>query len=263
MVLNRLLTITNPTRIVYLSSDQVFELQSALQQLGYDITSIDGIVGPNTTAAWTAFKQDTGEDEPDLIGPGSVTALQQRLQTGILPSGVAWTKRFPGSSSTDDLRPPFKASAVAFVSALRAANVNVIITATWRPAQRAYLMHYAQQIAIGAISASDVPRHPDVPIQWVHSTNAASVTAAQAMVDSYGIIGPVALNSRHIEGHAIDMFLDWSATPSVIDAAGTPHMLRGRPGAYNTDVIEVGKTFGVIRGIAIAGDPEHWSIDGS
>jgi peptidoglycan hydrolase-like protein with peptidoglycan-binding domain len=262
MKLVQLLSVIQPTPIVDLSSGQATELQTALQQLGYDIAEIDGIVGANTKAAWAAFKQDTGEEDPNVIGPGSIEALQSRLSVGLLPSGPAWVKRFPSSDSVDDLSQPFKNGVIAFLNALRSANVVVTVTATLRPVQRAYLMHWAQQIALGNISAANVPRRPDVQIQWVHTTNAGSVAAAHSMVDAYGIQGPVALDSRHIDGLAIDMFLSWSGTPTVADAQGNRKTLKGAAGAFNTDVVAVGKTYGVVRGLNIPNDPEHWSIDG-
>ena len=208
MKLIQLLSVVEPTPIVNLSSGQTTELQTALLQLGYNIAEVDGIVGTNTKAAWVAFKQDVGQGDPDLIGAGSIETLQQRLNVGLLPSGPAWVARFPNSTSVDDLQPPFKQHIIDFLNALRSAGVVVTVTSTLRPAQRAYLMHYAQQIAQRYLPATEVPRRPDVPIQWVHPTNAMSVAAAQAMVEQYGIQGPVALNSRHIDGHAIDMFLN-------------------------------------------------------
>jgi peptidoglycan hydrolase-like protein with peptidoglycan-binding domain len=260
--LAQLLSVVQATPIVNLSSGQATELQTALRQLGYDIAEIDGIVEANTEAAWSAFKQDVGQGDPELIGPSSVAELQSRLNTGLLPSGPAWVARFPSSKSVDDLQPPFKQGVIAFLNAVRDASVVVNVTATLRPAQRAYLMHWAQQIAEGQCAAASVPRRPDVPIQWVHATNPASVAAAAAMVDAYGIQGPVALDSRHIAGHAIDMFLDWSGTPTVTDGEGNQKTLAGAPGAYNADVIAIGATYGVTRGVNIPSDPEHWSIDG-
>ncbi len=263
MKLIQLLTIRAAAPLDSLSSGQVTELQTALTQLGYDVKGIDGIIGPNTRAAWALFKQHVGEDEPGSIGPGSVQLLQQKLDVGRIPSGPVWVNRFPNSTSLDDLQPPFRTSATNFLTSLRAAGVNVQVNSTLRPPQRAYLMHYAKAIADGDINASAVPSRPDVAIQWVHSTNAETVAAAQGMVDVYGIMGPVALDSMHIEGHAIDMFITWSGAPIVRDGKGNDVPLVGGPDPNNSSLIDVGNSHGVIRGIGIAGDPEHWSINGT
>ena len=72
-------------------------------------------------------------------------------------SGPAWVQRFPGSKSPDDLRGNFKTAVQAFLKALSDAGVSVTIRATFRPPERAYLMHYAWAIAHGEISPRDVP----------------------------------------------------------------------------------------------------------
>jgi peptidoglycan hydrolase-like protein with peptidoglycan-binding domain len=263
MKLVQLLTITAPTALTGLSTPQVTELQQALDETGFDVQGVDGVLGPNTESAWAAFKTATNEDQPAVIGPGSIQVLQERLAAGLVPSGPVWVQRFPNSTSVDDLRAPFKTSVVNFLAALRAVDAGIQINSTLRPPQRAYLMHFAKAIAEGDIQASGAPRRPDVPIQWVHATNAASVNAAQTMVDAYGILGPVALNSQHIAGHAIDMFISWSGTPAVQDANGGQVMLAGTPGPNNRALVQVGASYGVIRGSNIPNDPEHWSIDGS
>jgi hypothetical protein len=262
MKLVKLLSIKGPISLGTLTADQVTELQEGLTQAGYDTAGIDGVMGPNTKAAWARFKSDIAEGTPDLIGPASVRSLQQKLDTHLALSGPEWVAKFPNSISLDDLRQPFKASAIAFLGALHTAGVSVGVTSTLRPRQRAYLMHYSKAISDGSIAPSAVPASPDVPIQWVHPTQAESVEAARAMVRAYGIRGPVALNSRHIDGHAIDMDISWPGTPNVQDRSGNLVSLSGRADGDNPHLMTVGASYGVVRGSSIPGDPEHWSIDG-
>ncbi len=96
-------------------------------------------------------------------------------------SGAQWVSRFPGSASLSDLELTFKANTERFISAIKAAGGTVSIAATYRPRERAYLMHYASKIARGEIKADKVPAMDGVNIDWVHDTDDASKAAASAM----------------------------------------------------------------------------------
>lgn len=79
MKLVHLVTIQNATPLDILTKEQVEELQTALSQLGYPIRVIDGLIGTNTSNAWAEFKTDVFQGNPDLIGPGSIGTLQEKL----------------------------------------------------------------------------------------------------------------------------------------------------------------------------------------
>lgn len=95
-------------------------------------------------------------------------------------SGVQFVGRFLGSQDTADLVQPFRGNVERFLAALRAAGAAVHIQTTFRPAKRAYLMHFAFDIFKGRIKADQVPPFDpnDVPaddpnkgpldIDWVH-----------------------------------------------------------------------------------------------
>jgi len=175
-------------------------------------------------------------------------------------SGGIWVARFKGSKSLDDLKGNFQATAKAFLQALADAGANVTIAATFRPPERAYLMHFAWEIAHGNISPRDVPAMAGVAIEWVHGNAAASRAAAQEMVDGYGMAFIAALRSRHTEGRAIDMSISWlgrldirNAQGQVVAIATTP-----RTGA-NPRLHDVGRSYGVVK---LVSDPPHWSSDG-
>jgi hypothetical protein len=169
-------------------------------------------------------------------------------------------QRFPGSKSPDDLQGDFKSAAQAFLNALSDAGASVTISATFRPPERAYLMHYAWAIAHGEISPRDVPPMPGVDIGWVHSSGADSRAAAQEMVEAYGMAFTAALHGRHMEGRAIDMSIAWSGTLNIKNKQGQTVSIATTPrGGANTRLHAVGASYGVIK---LVSDPPHWSDDG-
>jgi hypothetical protein len=196
-------------------------------------------------------------------------------------SGPEWVKQFPTSSDVDDLDPTFAVKVRAFLDALVVAKARVRITATRRPPQRAYLMHYAWCIARqwhGTSPASvpafvpKSPREPGVEITWLHRDSkglpdfSASKRAAQAMVNGYQISRlhvPPALRSLHIEGKALDMAISWSGTLDVADASGKTVTITSAPrDGTNADLIKVGASYGVIHLYHVQKDPVHWSVNG-
>ncbi|MDX9745782.1 MAG: glycoside hydrolase family 19 protein [Syntrophales bacterium] len=80
MKLKELLAITRKTDINKLTEEQIKELQTALNQLGYPAGDIDGLVGPKTRSAWSEFKADVYEEDPVLINPDFIAALQKRVE---------------------------------------------------------------------------------------------------------------------------------------------------------------------------------------
>lgn len=80
MKLKELLAITRKTDINKLTEEQIKELQTALNQLGYPAGDIDGLVGPKTRSAWSEFKADIYEEDPVLINPDFIAALQKRVE---------------------------------------------------------------------------------------------------------------------------------------------------------------------------------------
>lgn len=169
-------------------------------------------------------------------------------------SGRDWVARFPTSRSLDDLAPGFREKATAFVDAMRAAGADVRISATHRPAERAYLMRYAWDISKGLIQPDRVPSHPNVPINWNHGTKVKSVTAAKEMVRAYNIVHRPALTSNHIRGTAIDMTVTGIIGKTMTNGTGQPVKIKTME-----DLYKVGESYGVLK---LRSDPPHWSADG-
>lgn len=171
-------------------------------------------------------------------------------------SGPSWVSKFPTERTTASLVQPFRAGVQRFVTALELAGAVVHITATKRPAERAWLMRQAWDVAYGNVRPENVPARSGIDIQWVHPTHAASIEAAKAMVAAYGLVYRPSLTSRHIEGLAIDMDIDWDREITVTDPCGVP--VRLAVGDTAT-LYKLGAAFGVHK---LVSDPPHWSSDG-
>ena len=182
-------------------------------------------------------------------------------------SGIQWVSKFPTSRSLDDLSEPFRGNASRFVAALRAANASVSIADTRRPTERAYLMHFSFAIAREGQDPAGVPAKQGVDIQWAHTDSlgnpdlAASQAAAEQMVQGYGIQFKPVLDSRHIQGLAIDMTITWQSALTITDGSGAQRIISSLPrnGAQNADLHQLGVAFGVKK---LVTDPPHWSSDG-
>jgi hypothetical protein len=158
------------------------------------------------------------------------------------PAGVIWCPRYPTSTLISDLIEPFRDNTLEFVSAIESDGGRVTMMATYRPPERAYLMHYCCMIVglkCERMPPDAVPPMADVDIQWDLGDAATSIAAAAAMVKGYGIVFPAALVSRHTQHRAFD--------------AEIVYRLTGQP------LWDMGKSFGVIKLIS---DAPHWSDDG-
>lgn len=178
----------------------------------------------------------------------------------LKPSGAAWCAQYPGSKLIADLLPDFAQKVGAFLSALTAGGATYLVNATYRPPERAYLMHFACMIGSGQDPAQ-VPPMPGVDIDW--SCGGDIVLArhnARAMMAGYGIAFPAALQSRHTQRRAVDMNITISDHPKV------PYKFKDAAGKYwsfgpldTASLYKFGATFGVIK---LVTDPPHWSDDG-
>lgn len=176
-------------------------------------------------------------------------------------SGRQWCERFPGSSSPDALLPDFRGRVWAFISAMQRGGAMVEITATYRPPERSYLMHWCWRIANAGYDPRDVPHLANVDIDWTHRGNeAAAQAAAREMVQQYGLEVQPALDSHHCHRRAIDMNIGWSGTLTILDFEARERHIASPPrDGTNRELAQVGASFGVYK---LASDPPHWSDDG-
>jgi hypothetical protein len=176
-------------------------------------------------------------------------------------SGPQWCARFAPSKSLDDLVPDFGDRVRAFLSQLGHAGALVSIADTYRPAERAYLMHWCCMIVGSGQDPHAIPPMHGVTIDWTHGNSlGAAKSAAQAMMSGYQIQFPAALTSRHTQRRAIDMTIGWNGTLNIRDFNGKTHAIASGPrNGSNPELIAVGATFGVVK---LVTDPPHWSDDG-
>lgn len=194
-------------------------------------------------------------------------------------SGVQFVSRFLGSQDTADLVQPFRGNVERFLSALRAAGAGVHIQTTFRPAKRAYLMHFAFDISKGKIAAdkvppfdpsvvpADDPNKGPLEIDWVHTNAqgkpdlAAARKVAGQMVAAYRIVFGPAFPTRHSARRAIDMSITWSGPLKIVDGNGQTVTIATTPrtGADNKQLHAIGATYGVLKLVA---DRPHWSDNG-
>ena len=177
------------------------------------------------------------------------------------PSGAVWCSRFPTSVSPDDLLPDFRDKVLAFISAMERDGAQVSIAATFRPPERAYLMHWCCMIADSGQDPAAVSSMSGVDIDWSHQGDVSDArAAAAAMKSAYEIKFPAALVSRHTQRRAIDMTISWQGTLNVIDFNGQERVITMPPrSGLNQALVDVGRSFGVIK---LMTDPPHWSDDG-
>lgn len=226
-------------------------------------------------AAAGFFQVSFPVSQPTPANPGDVASQIGNASTTLLdfglPSGAAWVAQFPTSNETTTLAEPFRNGTERFIAALRSAGAAVNISATLRPPERAYLMHWSWRIVHGTAPA-EVPARPGVEIDWQHRDSAgvpdptAALAGAQAMVNGYGIASlgvPPALNSRHIQGNAIDMTITWVGTLNLANASGELVTIATQPRTgMNAQLAAVGVTYGVYKFVGGAADRPHWSADG-
>ncbi|ADJ63331.1 hypothetical protein RC55_04435 [Herbaspirillum seropedicae] len=170
-------------------------------------------------------------------------------------SGPQWVTRFPGSNRISDLNSSFRQAIESFISALTTAGANVRISATYRPRERAYLMHYCVKVAKGLISPDRVPTMNGVEIEWDHGDDRSSKNAAAQMARSYTIVHPPALISRHTERAAIDMTITGIIGKTMLDASAAAVEVTD-----NAVLYRIGASYGCHKLIS---DPPHWSDNGT
>jgi peptidoglycan hydrolase-like protein with peptidoglycan-binding domain len=204
-----------------------------------------------------ATKQKLGTDAAAALDIITEYGRRQRLRL----SGAQWVRFFPASRSLDDLASPFRQRAQAFEKAMKAAGAEVVIANTYRPPERAYMMHYCVRLNNRELRPVDVPPLAGIDIDWVHYNDAISYQAARDMVQAFDIgSNPAALRSRHTQALAVDWAITWKDTLKIKDANGREVSLTTpRNGDENERMWDVGATYGVYK---LEFDPPHWSVDG-
>jgi len=237
-------------------------------------------VGSATTDSYTTRFSNPGNYTVGVTFACVDTGATDSDQTAVTVhenSGAQWVARFPGSRSTADLNEPFRSNTDRFIAAMRAAGATVNIASTYRPPERAYLMHWSYRISRGVNPSRAYPPPAGVNICWEHlrastgnPNRTVATQSAQGMVNGYNIAYAPALTSRHTERRAIDMTITWSGSLSITNLNGTTNVITTLPRhggrkidgvkySGNTELHTVGATYGLTK---LVSDPPHWSDDG-
>ena len=90
------------------------------------------------------------------LDPRSPAGRQvSRAEPATIPSGAHWVTQFPGSSQDANLEPGFRLNVQEFKKALQAAGATTRTTSTYRPPERAYLMHWSWMIVKMGVDPQD------------------------------------------------------------------------------------------------------------
>ncbi|NJN48950.1 MAG: peptidoglycan-binding protein [Alkalinema sp. RL_2_19] len=204
-----------------------------------------------------ATKSRVGEQDFH-IAMSILTEYTRRLRVRL--SGPEWQQQYLFSDSLEDLTFPFRQYAQEFEQALKAAGAKIEMSNTYRPPQRAYLMHYSVKVADRWLRDVDVPPYPGVGIDWVHYNNELSVWWANKMAEAYDIAYPPALYSNHTIGRAIDWYIEWEGTLKIKNLSGQIVQIGAPRNSFDNSLLwQVGATYGVYK---LPADPPHWSFDG-
>lgn len=214
-----------------------------------------------TIAQWTKI---SATDDFQDSGPGNPALL-----------------KYPEIKDEEKLCKAFGEKWGAFAKALKDAGADVKVNSTLRSLQRAYMMHYATLLAVGAVKPWEVPDQitntlgstGEMGVEWTHTDDDGRVDlkqsqhAANQMKLLFEIAFPPALTSNHTAGNALDVSIRWSGTLTIKDKAGKEHKIdttprhggqRGEP-AGNAKLRTVAESYGVHK---LLTDAPHWSVDG-
>lgn len=120
--------IKETTHINNLTEEQLKELQTALNILGYPVGQIDGLIGPKTRNTWAEFKTDIFIGNPDLIGVGSIEKLKEKVN-------LIEKKNKHDFSTQSGTNKAIKSECVAQNIALDSQIAYVLATTEWETAQ--------------------------------------------------------------------------------------------------------------------------------
>ena len=220
---------------------------------------------------------DDGTTESCRHSPPGISGLNAHSGTSALDlqarSGAHWCAKFPGSDKLESCGEPFRKGLTQFVAALRKAGAQVTIANTFRPRERAYMMHWCWRITRENVDPRSIPAMAGIAINWCHRNSArdyqshSSRTAAMAMVARFGLqnlkVQP-ALDSRHSIGMAVDMSISWRGNLNISNDIDQIVSITTLPrNGMNSVLKDVGVGYGVIKFVGGYKDVPHWSDDGS
>lgn len=175
----------------------------------------------------------------------AISAAHPRL------SGPHWAAAFPDSRRLADLEPEFRRRALKFLKALRDAGATLNVRATRRPAQQAYLRHWAWAIAMGGQDPRGVPPIRGADIEWWHGDIPTSRRAAQELLEALQIgsfaVAP-ALCTGATRGLVLTFRAVWTGSLSIQQAQGDTRQVGSPPrDETHPGLAQVAAGYGVAR----------------
>lgn len=245
---------------------------------------VDGVAGPATIDTIKHFQSvRVGMKNPDgRVDPNGKTikklnesersASQNSADSSTSKinstnlSGTRWwranQRKYPNSTSLDDLEADFREKAKSFIAALKEGGATVSIATTRRNEIRAHLMHYSWCVSKGDVRPSEVPKKSGLDIEWDHGNLKESKKGASEMVRLFHMAYYASLTSNHIRGQAVDMTITWKGDlPIKVPGHDQPTIIRTGPcnGSGNRELHRIGREFGLHK---LVKDPPHWSYNG-
>jgi hypothetical protein len=229
---------------------------------------VESALGSGAEGAAPIQMQTNGNAAAPGAAAADGAAAAAAADTRVL-SGSSWCAQYPtGTTIAEITDETFRTNVQAFHDAMVAAAtaenaLSISISASFRPVERAHLMHYAFRVHNGTTTpaaANTASAAAGININWDHGNLATSKAKAGEMVTTYDIAYAPALNSRHTEGKAIDWTITWTGSLMIAKKDETTKLDCTGSGSTSKNLHKVGASYGVQK---LASDPPHWSTDGA
>lgn len=181
---DRILYVRTPN----LRGDDVAELQTMLNRIGFDCGRVDGIFGPQTHGALSEFQRNMGMEETGICSPDVIAALSRvSSQTGTGPGVAIVREREALGDST-----PTATARVVFGAF---DHVNDVLRATQHRAHEAFPFSTTVEGDVVAQSLSANRYGADVYVGF-ESVDDSSCTVSYYEVPTFHSVGGRALAER-------------------------------------------------------------------
>jgi N-acetylmuramoyl-L-alanine amidase len=207
--------------------EDVAELQSRLNSLGFDSGKVDGIYGPNTEAAVIDFQQNRHLAEDGKVGPEVVTeihlvtrgemkegrqAIREREWLRMLPETVAGARIFLDADcrDPDEARDAWEAASAAALAIQDAGGLPMMSRSSDTHLPERVRARRANRMGSDLIIAFRLNREGDDCVFYFaseHSTSKAGNALARALARAVG---------GRIEGRASAMLKETRAPAAVV-----------------------------------------------
>lgn len=211
--------------------EDVAELQSRLNSMGFDAGKVDGIYGPETERAVVEFQHNRNLAEDGRVGPEVVTevrlvsrgapkegrhAIREREWLRLLPPTIAGARVFldPGCRDEEEDRQAWDAATAAAAAIKESGGLPIVSRSQDTQLPERIRARRANRVGADIILAFRVSRDGDDQVFYFgseHSRSAAGEELALAVAATVG---------GNVEGRASSILKETRA-PSVVVSRGT------------------------------------------